>query len=398
MGQIANAAAAGSPYLNAPIVDAATAAAYLQQQPYQLITTATTPYPHLSRHLRHSSTLPIYRRFIDGPTRATTIVGDNQLGVIIGPPVGGAAEADGDSGPAANGATTLVGGAATAVTSTFRKCLSRPMVPFIIGIFALGGAACTLGGVVLGATGLIEHTTQYLSASLLMIGIGLSLLIVGGIIWRLCTPLDTDECPCYRLMETCRNCNSPYCNNRILPGGYLYPEFQHRPPPPSYLTSLHECAAIGLINGAVYSGIRVNTPPPLYRSTNSLSVFVPGSNSNTHTLTTNTPTTTFTPTTVMPNNTNQPTQTQIGPPNYNSSSGNSMSAPPPSPASTATPTPTPPVALSNATSSTTTIAAAEPLWPPSEQTALIENSQTQEETRQAIQATLTKEINYLELD
>uniref|UniRef100_A0A0K8V028 Uncharacterized protein n=1 Tax=Bactrocera latifrons TaxID=174628 RepID=A0A0K8V028_BACLA len=348
MGQIAS-AAAGSPFLNAPIVDAATAAAYLQQQPYQLITTATAPYAHLGRHLHH-------RRFLDTPTAVV----DNPTGVIVAGATGGGA------GPAANG--TVAGGAATAVSATFRKCFSRPIVPFIIGIFALGGAACTLGGVVLGATGLIEHTTQYLSASLLMIGIGLSLLIVAGIIWRLCTPSDADECPCYRLMETCRNCNSPYCNNRILPGGYLYPEFQHRPPPPSYLTSLHECAAIGLINGAVYSGLRMNTPPPLYRSTNSLSVFVPGSNSNTHTLTTNTPTTTFTPTTVMPNNNNnQPTQT--GPPNY-----------------------MPPVALPNATTT-----AAE-LLP--EQTALIENLQTQmqTQTQQALPPALTKEINYLELD
>ncbi|XP_017478736.1 PREDICTED: uncharacterized protein LOC108368129 [Rhagoletis zephyria] len=352
MGQIASAAAAGSPFLNAPIVDAATAAAYLQQQPYQLITTATAPYAHLGRHLHH-------RRFLDTPTAVV----DNPAGVVVGAAAGGAGAGAGAVGGGSAGtatSNTMVGGAANAVSSTFRKCFSRPIVPFIIGIFALGGAACTLGGVVLGATGLIEHTTQYLSASLLMIGIGLSLLIVAGIIWRLSSPGDGDECPCYRLMETCRNCNSPYCNNRILPGGYLYPEFQHRPPPPSYLTSLHECAAIGLINGAVYSGLRMNTPPPLYRSTNSLSVFVPGSNSSTHTLTTNTSTTTFTPTTVMPNN-NQPPQT--GPPNY-----------------------MPPVALPNNNTAT----AAE-LLP--EQTALIENLQTQ----QAVQ-TLTKEINYLELD
>ncbi|XP_011182192.1 uncharacterized protein LOC105212110 [Zeugodacus cucurbitae] len=363
MGQIASAAAAGSPFVNAPLVDAATAA-YLQQQPYQLITTATAPYTHLGRHLHH-------RRFLDTPTAVV----DNPAGVIVGATsVGGAGGGVGGTRPAAN--STMVGGAATAVSSTFRKCFSRPIVPFIIGIFALGGAACTLGGVVLGATGLIEHTTQYLSASLLMIGIGLSLLIVAGIIWRLCTPSDADECPCYRLMETCRNCNSPYCNNRILPSSYLYPEFQHRPPPPSYLTSLHECAAIGLINGAVYSGLRMNTPPPLYRSTNSLSVFVPGSNSNTHTLTTNTSTTTFTPTTVMPNNNNNNSQPpQNGPPNY-----------------------MPPVALPNATTPMTDQLLAE-------QVALIENLQTtqmalqqqQIQTQQA-QAALLKEINYLEME
>ncbi|XP_055859363.1 uncharacterized protein LOC129921525 [Episyrphus balteatus] len=164
----------------------------------------------------------------------------------------------------------------------FRKWFSRPSLPFVIGILALGGVACTLGGIVLGSTGLIEHSTQYLSAALLMIGIGVSLLVISGAIWRLSIPDETDECPCFRHLETCRNCNSPYCNNRILPGGYhMYPEFQHRPPPPSYLTSLNECA-VGLLfhrdmtnTLAQHPQFRINTPPPLYRSTNSLSVFVP---------------------------------------------------------------------------------------------------------------------------
>ncbi|XP_055919217.1 uncharacterized protein LOC129951203 [Eupeodes corollae] len=164
----------------------------------------------------------------------------------------------------------------------FRKWFSRPSLPFVIGILALGGVACTLGGIVLGSTGLIEHSTQYLSAALLMIGIGVSLLVISGAIWRLSIPDEADECPCFRHLETCRNCNSPYCNNRILPGGYhMYPEFQHRPPPPSYLTSLNECA-VGLLfhrdmtnTLAQHPQFRINTPPPLYRSTNSLSVFVP---------------------------------------------------------------------------------------------------------------------------
>ena len=160
---------------------------------------------------------------------------------------------------------------------SFRKWFSRPSLPFVIGILALGGVACTLGGIVLGSTGLIEHSTQYLSAALLMIGIGVSLLVISGAIWRLSLPDDVDECPCYRHMEMCRNCNSPYCNSRLMGGSYLYPEFQHRPPPPSYLTSLNECAGMSLLfhptataQQAAYNSLRVNTPPPLYRSTNSL--------------------------------------------------------------------------------------------------------------------------------
>ncbi|XP_068143812.1 uncharacterized protein [Drosophila tropicalis] len=157
---------------------------------------------------------------------------------------------------------------------SFRKWFARPSLPFVIGIFALGGVACTLGGIVLGSTGLIEHSTQYLSAALLMIGIGVSLLVISGAIWRLSLPDDVDDCPCFRRMETCRNCNSPHCSNRLLPGSYLYPEFQHRPPPPSYLTSLNEYAFVYHPSShpttAAYTAVRMNTPPPLYRSTYSL--------------------------------------------------------------------------------------------------------------------------------
>ncbi|KAH8234318.1 hypothetical protein KR038_007690 [Drosophila bunnanda] len=157
---------------------------------------------------------------------------------------------------------------------SLRKWFSRPSLPFVIGIFALGGVACTLGGIVLGSTGLIEHSTQYLSAALLMIGIGVSLLVISGAIWRLSLPDDVDECTCFRRMESCRNCNSPQCSNRVLSGSYIYPEFHHRPPPPSYLTSLNEYAFFyhhtpcSSTSTAAYVGI--NTPPPMYHSTYSL--------------------------------------------------------------------------------------------------------------------------------
>jgi len=131
-------------------------------------------------------------------------------------------------------------------TSRYNICkwFTRPSLPFIIGIFALGGVACTLGGIVLGSTGLIEHSTQYLSAALLMIGIGVSLLVIAGAIWRISLPDDLENCHCYRHMETCINCNNPYCYNRMLGNGFFYPEFQYRQPPPSYLTSLNEYAAM----------------------------------------------------------------------------------------------------------------------------------------------------------
>ncbi|KAH8310010.1 hypothetical protein KR059_010054 [Drosophila kikkawai] len=159
------------------------------------------------------------------------------------------------------------------VGCSLRKWFSRPSLPFVIGIFALGGVACTLGGIVLGSTGLIEHSTQYLSAALLMIGIGVSLLVISGAIWRLSLP-DDDECTCFRRMESCRNCNSPQCNNRVLSGSYIYPEFHHRPPPPSYLTSINEYAFFyhhtPCSSTATSAYVGINTPPPMYHSTYSL--------------------------------------------------------------------------------------------------------------------------------
>ncbi|XP_075168476.1 uncharacterized protein LOC142240656 [Haematobia irritans] len=270
LGQIAS-AAASSPFLNAPVAGdagaAAAAAAYMQQfQYFQQRPMVTTMAPLGSGgHRRH------HRSLFESTTTTTNAIGlDNPLTAL------------------ANGATPSVPtgtGLSPPLRLSFRKWFSRPSLPFVIGILALGGVACTLGGIVLGSTGLIEHSTQYLSAALLMIGIGVSLLVISGAIWRLSLPDDVDECPCYRHMEMCRNCNSPYCNSRIMAGGYLYPEFQHRPPPPSYLTSLNECAGMSLLfhptasaqQASHYSTIRVNTPPPLYRSTNSLSVFGPNS-------------------------------------------------------------------------------------------------------------------------
>ncbi|KPU77321.1 uncharacterized protein Dana_GF26954, isoform B [Drosophila ananassae] len=155
---------------------------------------------------------------------------------------------------------------------SFRKWFLRPSLPFVIGVFALGGVAFTLGGIVLGSTGLLEHSTQYLSAALLMIGIGVSLIVISGAIWRLSLLDDADDCSCFRRFETCHNCHNPHCNNRQVRDGYIYTEFQHRPPPPSYLTSLNEYTLVYYPN--VHS-IGISTPPPLYRSTYSLNVLGP---------------------------------------------------------------------------------------------------------------------------
>ncbi|XP_017128194.1 uncharacterized protein LOC108146650 isoform X2 [Drosophila elegans] len=157
--------------------------------------------------------------------------------------------------------------------NAIRKCFQRPSLPFVIGILALGGVACTLGGIVLGSTGLIEHSTQYLSAALLMIGIGVSLLVISGAVWRLSLPDNVDDCLCFRQTETCGHCNSPHCHNRVLPESFLHTEFQNRQPPPSYLTSLNEYSLVYHHSTAAivaHTPLRLNTPPPLYSSTYSL--------------------------------------------------------------------------------------------------------------------------------
>ncbi|XP_017866817.1 PREDICTED: uncharacterized protein LOC108616249 [Drosophila arizonae] len=242
-------AAATSPFLNAnPELQYHQ---YYQQRPMGLT------HPHGHHHLRRTL-LDVAVPLAGGSGDVgSSLAGTNlNMSAMAG---GGAAD------------SVELGGAPLGYS--FRKWFARPSLPFVIGIFALGGVACTLGGIVLGSTGLIEHSTQYLSAALLMIGIGVSLLVISGAIWRLSLPDDVDDCPCFRRMETCRNCNSPHCTNRLLPGSYLYPEFQHRPPPPSYLTSLNEYAFVYHPSAhpqAAYAAVRMNTPPPLYRSTYSL--------------------------------------------------------------------------------------------------------------------------------
>ncbi|ALC41585.1 maker76 [Drosophila busckii] len=260
-----NGAAAGAtPFLNASAVNPESAASYLQQYQQFYQQNVGLTHAHHHHHLHHARrtlldvAVPLAGSSADGLSAAGNNLASTNLNMSN----------------LANGVLSNAELGSTPLGYNFRKWFARPSLPFVIGIFALGGVACTLGGIVLGSTGLIEHSTQYLSAALLMIGIGVSLLVISGAIWRLSLPDDVDDCPCFRRMETCRNCNSPHCNNRLLPGSYLYPEFQHRPPPPSYLTSLNEYAFVyhpgAHAQAAAYATVRMNTPPPLYRSTYSL--------------------------------------------------------------------------------------------------------------------------------
>lgn len=165
-----------------------------------------------------------------------------------------------------------------------REFFSLPSLTLIIGVLGLAGIVCTLGGIVLGSTGLIEHSTQYLSAALLMIGIGISLMVISGAIWRLSLPDNFEACSCYQNFELYRNCLSPYYSPGMpmsfgsCSSGYQWPVgCQRRLPPPAYFNSIgNSYRNLNLPNGCQDNSITRGpnaTPPPIYQSTNSLRYF-----------------------------------------------------------------------------------------------------------------------------
>lgn len=70
-------------------------------------------------------------------------------------------------------------------------------------------------------------------------GVGVILVTVSGAAWRMTAPGGP---PCLGLGSTVdlARCGRRPCNSRGAPHGLLYPEFQHRPPPPSYQASMQE--------------------------------------------------------------------------------------------------------------------------------------------------------------
>ncbi|XP_055916454.1 uncharacterized protein LOC129949191 [Eupeodes corollae] len=143
-----------------------------------------------------------------------------------------------------------------------------PPLRALIAVVALGGVACALGGAALGATGLAGPPSSHLTAALLMIGVGVVLVTVSGAAWRLTAPGGP---PCLGLgssVDLGRCGRRPCSRGGGAPHGLLYPEFQHRPPPPSYQASMQEYRLRLLLldrdrqNGVV----RGSSPPPTYRS------------------------------------------------------------------------------------------------------------------------------------
>ena len=63
------------------------------------------------------------------------------------------------------------------------------------------------------------------------LGVGIVLVTISGVAWRMTTS-DTHQCT--------GRCGRRQCSRGNSSFGLLYPEFQHRPPPPSYQASMQE--------------------------------------------------------------------------------------------------------------------------------------------------------------
>uniref|UniRef100_A0A182K7U3 Uncharacterized protein n=1 Tax=Anopheles christyi TaxID=43041 RepID=A0A182K7U3_9DIPT len=102
-----------------------------------------------------------------------------------------------------------------------------------------------------------------------MDGVGVILVTVSGAAWRMTAP---GAPPCLGLGSTVdlgRCSRRPCGRGGSTPHGLLYPEFQHRPPPPSYQASMQEYRLrLLLLDRDRQSGRMRSTasPPPTYRS------------------------------------------------------------------------------------------------------------------------------------
>ncbi|XP_018788845.1 PREDICTED: uncharacterized protein LOC108968937 [Bactrocera latifrons] len=142
-----------------------------------------------------------------------------------------------------------------------------PPLRSLIAVVALGGIACALSGAALGATSLAGPPSSHLTAALLMIGVGVVLVTVSGVAWRMTAPGGP---PCLGLgsaVDFARCGRRPCGRGGGNAHGLLYPEFQHRPPPPSYQASMQEYRLrLLLLDRERQNDTRGTSPPPTYRS------------------------------------------------------------------------------------------------------------------------------------
>ncbi|KAF2905209.1 hypothetical protein ILUMI_00986 [Ignelater luminosus] len=123
---------------------------------------------------------------------------------------------------------------------------------------------------------------DHLTVSLLMIGVGIVLVTVSGIAWRLTSH---DSSTCRAMLGLGSTESVDVCPRRFVPrlppsygrphhpyAAMIYPEFQYRPPPPSYQASMQEYRLRLLLldrgnTPQIQTGVQNGpSPPPTYRS------------------------------------------------------------------------------------------------------------------------------------
>ncbi|CAG0879840.1 unnamed protein product [Darwinula stevensoni] len=157
-------------------------------------------------------------------------------------------------------------------------------IRWFIVLIAFVGLCCAVVGTVLGA--LRATGREHLTVSLLMIGVGIVLITVSGIAWRL-TSQEAFTTSCRLMLGLSNPEDLPPGTIGVgaepgrrfmarLPPAYgrphhpfaamLYPEFQYRPPPPSYQASMQEYRLRLLLLDRHHSAPAAMSPPPTYRS------------------------------------------------------------------------------------------------------------------------------------
>ncbi|XP_056636628.1 uncharacterized protein LOC130445133 [Diorhabda sublineata] len=163
---------------------------------------------------------------------------------------------------------------------------------WFIALIALVAVCCVLVGTALGA--MRPSGRDHLTVSLLMIGVGIVLVTVSGVAWRLTSH---DSSTCRSMLGLGSTESVEVCPRRFVPrlppaygrphhpyAAMMYPEFQYRPPPPSYQASMQEYRLRLLLlergnTPQIHNGIQnAISPPPTYRSQSGSLLRAPVSN------------------------------------------------------------------------------------------------------------------------
>ncbi|XP_018497158.1 uncharacterized protein LOC100903013 [Galendromus occidentalis] len=146
-------------------------------------------------------------------------------------------------------------------------------------MIAFVGLSCSLVGTVLGT---FKTGREHLTIALLMIGVGIVLITVSGVAWRLTAYDSVSSCGTMLGLTTDPHAepNRRFVNRMPPYGRYnhpyaamMYPEFHYRPPPPTYQASMQEYRLRLLFdrhqNTTTTAAVGPVSPPPTYRSAQS---------------------------------------------------------------------------------------------------------------------------------